>query len=201
MYHGAAGNTLTDDKELPDDLPGVTMPAPQRPSPGRTRPVALPRQGPVPRADPPYDDERDPGSEAPAVQGTLALVFEPAEIPAAQVAGVHGSPLIWGPPGAAPDERRLRRLAQAMAEVLTGRRPPETLAPRLTDQAYAELLRAGVMIETPRAPLVGRPHLCQPREDVVEMCVLVCCGERARALALRLRRYGVQWLCTDFETA
>ncbi|MFG1942062.1 Rv3235 family protein [Nonomuraea sp. NPDC048826] len=119
---------------------------------------------------------------------------------------VHGSlaldtPLVWGPPGALPDERRLRQLGQALAEVLSGRRPPETVADRLTDQAYRELVRAGRMLDTRRPPFVGVPHVKEPRDGAVEMCLLVHCGERNHVLALRLERRGVQWLCTDFETA
>src|SRR5690606_21600100 len=49
----------------------------------------------------------------------------------------HGSlaldrpPLVWGPAGAPPDERRLRHLVQVLAEVLAGRRPAKTVADRL----------------------------------------------------------------------
>ncbi|MEU4571816.1 Rv3235 family protein [Nonomuraea sp. ATR24] len=117
----------------------------------------------------------------------------------------HGSlaltTLVWGAPGALPDERRLRQLGQALAEVLAGRRPPETLIDRLTDRAYRELVRAGRMIDSPRPPFVGVPHVKEPRDGAIEMCLLVHCGDRARVLALRLERRGVQWLCTDFETA
>jgi hypothetical protein len=95
----------------------------------------------------------------------------------------------------------LRGLAQAMAEVLAGRRPAGTVAGRLTQRAYGELVRAGRMIHTRRTPLVGRPHVTRPRDGVIEFCVLVHCGERSRVLALRLERRRTQWLCTDFETA
>ncbi|MDH2427864.1 Rv3235 family protein [Sphaerisporangium sp. TRM90804] len=100
-----------------------------------------------------------------------------------------------------PDERSLRGLGQAMAEVLAGRRAPATVAEHLTARAHAELVRAGSMIDTRRAPVAGRAHLHRPREGVVEACVLVHCGERTRVLAVRLERHGAQWLCTDFETA
>ncbi|TMR98281.1 hypothetical protein EJK15_13845 [Nonomuraea basaltis] len=110
-------------------------------------------------------------------------------------------PLIWGPPGAIPDERRLRHLGQALAEVLAGRRPPETVADRLTGRAYRELVRAGRMIQSSRPPFAGSMHVKEPRDGAVEMCVLVHCGERNHVLAVRLERRGVQWLCTDFETA
>ncbi|GAT65192.1 hypothetical protein HS048_09545 [Planomonospora sp. ID91781] len=161
-------------------------------------PVPLPRIAPSPLAEPPGDDERavrTSPAAPPYVQGTLALAHEPE--PAAPAIR---RPLVWGPPGAAPDERRLRALAQAVAEILAGRRPPASVARHLTRRAHAELIRTGKIIDCPRPPLVGAPHVSQPRDGAVEMCVLVRCGERSRGLALRLERRGVQWLCTDFET-
>ncbi|WP_327585391.1 Rv3235 family protein [Nonomuraea sp. NBC_00507] len=122
----------------------------------------------------------------PQVDGALAL---------------DSQPLIWGPPGATPDERKLRHFGQALAEVLAGRRAPETLADRLTSRAYRELLKAGRMIRTNRPPFAGSMHVKEPRDGAVEMCVLVHCGERNHVLAVRLERRGVHWLCTDFETA
>jgi hypothetical protein len=100
-----------------------------------------------------------------------------------------------------PDERKLRHLGQALAEVLTGRRAPETVADRLTERAYRELVQAGRMIRTSRTPFAGSMHVKEPRDGAVEMCVLVHCGERNHVLAVRLERRGVHWLCTDFETA
>ncbi|NUS02657.1 MAG: hypothetical protein HOV97_08820 [Nonomuraea sp.] len=111
------------------------------------------------------------------------------------------APLVWGPPGSRPDERRLRHLGQALAEVLAGRRPPGSVADRLTERAYRDLVRAGRMIHAERPPFVGCPHVKEPRDGAVEMCVLVHCGERSHVLAVRLERHGLQWLCTDFETA
>ncbi|GHH68502.1 hypothetical protein GCM10017673_17540 [Streptosporangium violaceochromogenes] len=163
------------------------------------RPVPLPGLVPSPWAEPPYDDERaSPRAPAapPYVQGTLALDPEPA----ADGETGRTRPLIWGPPGAPPDERRLRALGQAVAEILAGRRPPSSVSPHLTDRARAALLRSGRVITCDHPPLVGRPHVSQPGDGVVEMCVLVRCGDRSRGLALRLERRGIRWLCTDFET-
>ncbi|MCF6474194.1 hypothetical protein FAF44_38320 [Nonomuraea sp. MG754425] len=128
----------------------------------------------------PYDEEH----RTPATYGALAL-----------------SPLVWGPPGAQPDARKLRHLTQALAEVLAGRRPPQSLTDRLTDRAYRDLVRAGRMIHTSRPPFAGSVHMKEPREGVIEMCALVHCGDRNHVLALRLERHGAQWLCTEFETA
>ncbi|WP_433541049.1 Rv3235 family protein [Streptosporangium sandarakinum] len=107
---------------------------------------------------------------------------------------------VWGPAGAAPDERRLRALGQAVAEALSGRRPPASLSAHMTVRAHAELVRTGKVIGGARPPLVGVPHVSRPGDGVVEMCVLVHCGDRPRVLALRLERRGTRWLCTDVET-
>ncbi|MEV1200962.1 Rv3235 family protein [Microbispora rosea] len=147
------------------------------------KPVPLPRLASVPPADPPYD-ERDGGQVTrPGTYGALALAPVPRRT------------------GAPTDERRLRGLGQALAEILAGRRPPETVQDRLTERAYRELVRAGKMIDTERPPLTGLPHVQRPRDGVIEMCLLVHCGTRSRVLAVRLERRGVQWLVTDFETA
>lgn len=166
------------------------------------KPIPLPRLTSVPQADPPYDDERGARTGSPETCGSLALAPVQTARPYGEghAVGRQGA-LIMGPPGSPPDERRLRGLGQALAEILSGRRPPETVQDRLTERAYAELCRAGKMIDARRPPLVGLPHIQQPRPGSVEMCLLVHCGPRSRALAVRLERYGVQWLVTDFETA
>ncbi|GAA0982187.1 hypothetical protein GCM10009555_051670 [Acrocarpospora macrocephala] len=149
------------------------------------QPIPLPRLVPVPPADPPYDEQ-------PRTTGSLALAPQPVR---------DRRPLAIGTSGSIPDERRLRGLGQALAEILAGRRPPETIQDRMSERAYTELIRAGKMIETPRAPMVGVPHVQSPRPGAVEMCLLVHCGPRSRALAIRLEKFGAQWLITDFETA
>ncbi|MEV1170183.1 Rv3235 family protein [Nonomuraea sp. NPDC049784] len=146
-----------------------------------------PRVGITPVPEPPYDEEQPTAQlGTPEIHGALAL---------------DPRPLVWGPPGAIPDERKLRHLGQALAEVLAGRRPPETVADKLTARAYRELVQAGQMIQTARPPFAGSVHVKEPREGAVEMCLLIHCGERNHVLAIRLERRGVQWLCTDFETA
>ncbi|MFC0862786.1 Rv3235 family protein [Sphaerimonospora cavernae] len=182
------------------------------------KPIPLPRIMSVPPADPPYDDERaaaDGAAEGgmPMTYGSLALAHVPEApaparvpetIPQARSAALREAVRARGTVrarGARPDERHLRCLGQAMAEVLAGRRPAETVQDRLSERAYRELVRAGKMIHAERPPLVGPPHAQWPRDGVAEMCVLVHCGTRSRVLALRLERFGVQWLVTEFETA
>ncbi len=163
-----------------------TTPSPSAPARGRAPRPSGAGPAPVPLTPARAAASHRPAASTPRVRGALAP--EP-------------DPLVWGPPGAIPDERGLRLLGQALAEVLTGRRPAETVAGRLTDLAYRELVRAGQMIRATRPPLAGVPHVTEPREGVVEMCLLIRCGERSHVLALRLERRGVQWLVTDFETA
>jgi hypothetical protein len=166
------------------------------------RPITLPRLAAVPPADPPYDDSTRGAGGPPVTYGSLALARDPHPYPAVAPLPVPAAGgAFCGPPGSVPDERRLRGLGQALAEVLAGRRPPQTVQTRLSGRAYRELVRAGKMIEAERPPLVGLPHVQRPREGAVEMCLLVHCGTRSRVLALRLERYGVQWLVTEFETA
>ncbi|NAS24417.1 hypothetical protein GT755_22350 [Herbidospora sp. NEAU-GS84] len=154
--------------------------------------MPLPRLAPIPTPDPMYAHladvhplvpraEEPPRHPGPLTHGSLALA---AELP---------SP--------APDERRLRALAQALAEILAGRRPPQTVQTRLSAPAYASLLRAGKMIDSTRPPWVGVPRVQHPNDDTVEMCALVRCTPRSRVLAARLERRGVQWVLTEFETA
>lgn len=173
------------------------------------KPIPLPRLVSVPPADPPYDDEREPAAggpegAAPMTYGALALAHPPRRevAPAARSTAVlKAVPDAVPRRGARPAERHLRCLGQAMAEVLAGRRPPETVQGRLAERAYRELVRAGKMIHTDRPPVAGPPHVQSPRDGVVEMCLLVRGGIRSRVLALRLERFGVRWLVTEFETA
>ncbi|MBB5624622.1 Rv3235 family protein [Sphaerisporangium krabiense] len=175
--------------------------------------MPLPHLGAVPPADPPYDEERRTVPRGPAApaHGPRPRAHDPAHDLAHVRARAAPRERRRDDPGAMrrarradgapPGERGLRALGQALAEVLAGRRPPAGVAGHLTERAYAELVRAGRMIETRRPPLAGAPHVHRPRDGVVEACLLVHCGERSRVLALRVERRGTQWLCTEFETA
>ncbi|MFO7252507.1 MAG: Rv3235 family protein [Actinomycetes bacterium] len=163
------------------------------------RPVALPRLVRTPRTRSPYGTA--PGRAAAAryeTDGALALAPRPR--PAAAAPGAPGGGAA-GATGSLPGPRRLRALGQAVAEVLAGVRPAATVADRFTERAYAELVRAGRMLRARRPPHAGRPHVSTPREGVIEMCLIVHCGDRTHGLALRLERRGVRWLCTEWETA
>ena len=98
--------------------------------PTSTQVVRRLRLLPVPPLDGPYDDEpHDP--VAPVVEGSLALSFPPpgrATVPLRLVPPAAGDAVPVAPIPR-PDPRRwVARLAQALAEVLAGARPPHQLA-------------------------------------------------------------------------
>ncbi|MGV9597969.1 Rv3235 family protein [Streptosporangium sandarakinum] len=188
-------------------------------------PPSGPAAPPYAQGSPPYVQAASPYVQGapPYVQGALAPVGGPEPVSARkpEAAGVRKpepvsarEPEAAGvrepgpagvrdrriPAGTVPDERRLRALGQAVAEALSGRRPPASLSAHMTVRAHAELVRTGKVMGGARPPLVGVPHVSRPGDGVVEMCVLVHCGDRPRVLALRLERRGTRWLCTDVET-
>lgn len=151
----------------------------------------LPRLAPAPSADTPYDEEypRSRVSHVDSyVQGALALAFEEPE-----PQPVPQEPMV-------PGERWLRMFGQAFAEVLAGQRPARAIAAHVTPRTYAEILRAGRILDIEGPPFAAAPHVGVPIPGVIEMCLLIHGGARSRVLALRLERRGTQWLCTDFET-
>ncbi|WP_062344657.1 Rv3235 family protein [Herbidospora yilanensis] len=168
--------------------------------------MPLPRLAPIPTPDPVYAHlaEVHPLARLPHAEEPASSPAE-AHRPRHPAPPTHGSLALAPEPEAAPapalDERRLRALAQALAEILAGRRPPQTIQNRLSGPAYASLLRAGKMIDSTRPPWVGVPRVQHPNDDTVEMCALVRCTPRSRVLAARLERRGVQWILTEFETA
>jgi hypothetical protein len=83
------------------------------------------------------------------------------------------------------------RLAQAIAEVLAGARPPGQLSEVATPLVLGQLARGagrfgGTPGVTPPRPVVASVHLSEPVPGVVEGCAVVVTGARRRAIALRL---------------
>jgi hypothetical protein len=105
------------------------------------------------------------------------------------------------------------QFAQVLAETLAGSRPQEQITPWTTDQARRLIRQLGPMLATGPVPRVRRVLASQPAEGVVEMTVVVGCGPRIRALAVRLEqdrphRAGrgrdastAGWVCTAIEAA
>ena len=105
------------------------------------------------------------------------------------------------------------QFAQVLAETLAGSRPQGQITPWTTDQARRLIRQLGPMLAAGPVPRVRRVLASQPAEGVVEMTVVVRCGPRIRALAVRLEqdrphRAGrgrggstAGWVCTAIEAA
>jgi hypothetical protein len=104
-----------------------------------------------------------------------------------------------------PDPRPwTARLAQAIAEVLAGARPPAQLSRVATLEVLQLLERnAGRLGARPGAPaqrpVVDSVHVTEPRDGVAEACAVLDTGPRRRALALRLEGRGGGWRCTAIQ--
>lgn len=173
----------------------------------------------APRLDGPYDDE--PGGRLRAsVHGSLALAFPrstAAAMPLRLVPPAGGADAAAEEAVAAveplPDPRRLvGPLAQAVAEVLTGARPPQQLSEIATLEVLGLLERNAGRLRprgerVPPRPRVTALRLCEPRRGIVEVAAVIDTGGRSRAMALRLQvgrqtaLYGAErgplrWRCT-----
>ena len=181
-------------------------------TPARTRPLpdaAAVRLVVVPDSAPPYDDGR---AAAPAGRR------EPPEPLRAQ------QPKVSAPVAPAPRRNRGHdgqaaaagwpsQFAQVLAETLAGSRPQGQITPWTTQQARRLIRQLRPTLAAGPVPRVRRVLASRPAEGVVEMTVVVGCGPRIRALAVRLeqdrpRHTGggrdagaAGWVCTAIEAA
>ncbi|PRY01524.1 Rv3235 family protein [Allonocardiopsis opalescens] len=125
--------------------------------------------------------------------GTLALDFGGGAPP-------DGAARLRRVAGRRPGELPPARFAQAIAEVLAGQRPPEQLTGRISAQAYRRVAaRIGIYRARTRPRLRSTQfHVIKP--GTAEMTAVIDCGERTRALALRLERVDGRWICAAVET-
>ena len=105
------------------------------------------------------------------------------------------------------------QFAQVLAETLAGSRSQGQIAPWTTDQARRRIRQLGPMLAAGPTPRVRRVMTSHPAAGVVEMTVIVGCGPKVRALAVRLERDGphggrpgrdtraARWICTAVEAA
>jgi hypothetical protein len=195
-------------------------------TPPRARPLpdaAAVRLLVVPDAAPPYDD-------APAARRGQGRAGTPGPSDAGSQRGEGGSGEgrverageVGGGSGAGPGGQRTAnraaagwpsQFAQVLAETLAGSRPQGQITPWTTDQARRLIRQLGPMLAAGSAPRVRRVVASRPAAGVVEMTVVVGCGPRIRALAVRLEREGphragpgrdaraARWVCTAIEAA
>jgi len=140
--------------------------------------------------------------------GTPALAIVPAE-PSAPVV----DPLTWRdcdeepprPPdlGALPEPRRWAALlAQAVVEILGGRRPVAQVLRWVDPEIHERLRRSAPSVR--RAPggppvRVRRVRISTSLEGSVEAVAVVDDGTRCRAMAMRLEALERRWLCTALD--
>jgi Family of unknown function (DUF6459) len=185
-----------------------------------TAPLARLRLRPAPEPDPPYDDDSVPryrpvgGARADgAVQTELPLLFVlPTGTDSAPDALFDRQPT---PTHCLPDPRVwAARLSRAAVEVQVGVRPVTQLRRWLSDDVYADLLRASrrradrsARVAEPGRRQTARPprvvlrtvRACEVTDGVVEACAVVDDGRRAWALVLRLEGADGRWRCTELQ--
>jgi hypothetical protein len=136
------------------------------------------RTCPVPEAAPPYDDAAPLNGVAHVAErerraGARGTAEHPSEPNRAQPAGSGRWP---------------SQFAQVLAETLAGSRPARQITPWTTEQARKRITELGPMLSAARQPRVRRVIVSSPAEGVLEMTVIVDCGSRTRAVAVRLER-------------
>ena len=112
------------------------------------------------------------------------------------------SPRVTAPPGRPGLSPGIRRLAQAIAEVLAGARPVGQLEDAVSLEVLRVLGRAagrlGRTADGPtRRPIVGSVHVDSPSPGIVEAAVVIDTGVRVQAIALRLEAAAGRWRCSD----
>lgn len=178
-------------------------------TPARTRPLpdaAAVRLVVVPDSAPPYDDGRSVTAARRREPGKALRAREQLRMPApgAPERGRGAEEAAAGWPS---------QFAQVLAETLAGSRPQGQITPWTTDQARRLIRQLGPMLAAGPVPRVRRVLASQPAEGVVEMTVVVRCGPRVRALAVRLEQDAPRrarrgrgastpgWVCTAIEAA
>ncbi|MDI6105344.1 Rv3235 family protein [Actinoplanes sp. NEAU-A12] len=182
-------------------------------APAGSRPAI--RLRPVPRFEPPFDDESAPQVWAPSRQ--LALEW-PANSRPAPVPPVESPPVAAGASGDA--KLAVRRFVRLCVEVLNGFRPAahlrrlslpagaaDVVAQGLAGARRAADLRRAAEQRATRRPGAGQQRraapvavlglkICEPRVGAVEAAVTLVTGERTWAIAFRLELHQQTWAAT-----
>jgi hypothetical protein len=89
----------------------------------------------------------------------------------------------------------------AIAQILTGERPPGPFRQAVVPEVYALLSRRAALAPTgPRQRAVLRTvHVCCPARGVAEVVTVVHGLSRPKALAFRLEARRTRWICTALE--
>jgi hypothetical protein len=177
--------------------------------PGRVRVLR------APPLEPPFEDEVDPAwppspATTPLTQPGRGprtqrpVTPRPLRGPAEAAAAAHP----YGRPGPSPGMLAAQRFVSVCVEVLNGHRAASHLravtAPAdfkpVTDQLISRtnrlyLGRPGPTVTRPqRVRLLGM-RMCEPRDGVVEVAVVLGYGIQTWAMAVRMERPADTWLC------
>lgn len=108
---------------------------------------------------------------------------------------------------ALPDPRPLlENLTRCVIEVIAGVRELEQVARWVSDDVYLSLLKRVVVSARARqaraqkavrpSVTIGSMRLCEPRDGVIEACLVVHSRVRVRAVAIRLEGMDKRWRAT-----
>jgi hypothetical protein len=107
------------------------------------------------------------------------------------------------PPSPLPDPESVAGpLAQALVEVLAGRRPVVQMVRWASSTVYAALTARASVAHRRRLALRGAPVriavrrviVTRPRDEVAEVSIVVIDGTRVRAIAMQLRGIDGRWV-------
>lgn len=176
----------------------TAIPQPASEHTGRVRLVPLPRRA----------EERSVADAVPSGQGLLSLEIARSAPsvprPDSQAWDIDDDPRPTpGDPGRLPDPRRWAgMLAQAVVEVLAGRRPATQLIRWLNLEVYERVRRSAAAAPGGRTGVpvrVRRVRVATSVEGWVEAVAVVDDGTRCRAMAVRLEALQRRWLCTSLD--
>lgn len=188
-------------------------------------PEAPPREvtiRPIPRREPPFDDEIDAhrldlsrdGSPLPRV--VLGPWDQPLPFGAAELEAPSPLRLVAprDPFAARPTARRslpdpdawARRLLTTMFEIVGGRRPARQLSALATPAVCAAFTAAGLksgrlgrLVVASPVPQVRSVHVCEPADGVAELALTLAARGRVHAVAMRLEGLDGRWRCVRLE--
>ncbi len=189
------------------------------PVPARPSPTVGPRLLRAVRTDPPYEDELADTTEA-GVLVPLALTLRRAVGAEVDLPEFAAATAEAADPGAVRAvEADLRRLfgrqrtpraqlpapgpraaaaVRLLLEVLTGDRPTRQVAGWVSPRVLAGLEdRSPDQHRTlPRRPVLHSLRVTEPADGIAEVSAVVICGDRHRAVALRLDGVDGRWMVT-----
>ncbi|MHA3705115.1 Rv3235 family protein [Jatrophihabitans sp. YIM 134969] len=177
---------------------------------------------PIPRREPPFDDEIDDyrvltqpdGSPLPRV--VLGPWDQPLPFGAAELEAPSPLRLVAprDPFAARPTARRslpdpeawARRLLVTMFEIVGGRRPARQLGALASASVCGAFTttglrtgRLGRLAAATPSPQIRSVHVCEPADGIAELALTLAVRGRVHAVAIRLEGLDGRWRCVKLE--